>query len=1024
MTAPSSPLSTAEIREKFLSFFESKGHLRLPSASTVAPDPTTLFTVAGMQPFKAQFMGAPARFEQGANKRVTTAQKCLRVGDIENVGRTLRHCSLLEMLGNFSFGDYFKRESLTWSWEFLTGPEWMGLDKSKVYVTIYEDDEEAFDIWTKDIGLPEDHLLRFGADENFWPADAPKEGPNGPCGPCSEIFYDRGPKYGDDTWAEYAETCESARFLELWNNVFPQFDRQEPQPDGTPTLVDLPFKNIDTGMSLERIATVVQDVYDFYSNDVFGPIIAKVAELSGQPYEGPQNVSHRVVAEHVRSVSMVIADGSAPGNTGRGYVIRKILRRASRHAYLLGLREPTLYKLVPLVVSSMGDAYPELRTEQARVEATIRSEEERFLRTLEDGMPLVEKSISETLNTSIASSTKNLRKLFEQINLSNINLSKAIQGSSEPLSESIKRLEKELNYGAFKQLENLSLSSQQFESLEKIRENNKEIADYIKKIQSSGIAEEFRRLQDQISADTIKGISPITTNLGRSIADALSSLEPRLLGETAFKLSDTHGVAVDLTKEIAEEYGVSVDEAGYAESLENAQNIARAGSKYGKSELFGAQEALEDLSPTEFVGYDYLEADGEVLALLVAGERLEHLGAGDEATVVLSRTPFYAEGGGEVGDTGRLEWDSVDGGRGAGVVRDTRKTPGGVFLHDVAIESGELKPGQSVRGVVSGERQATQRHHTATHLLHAALRAVLGSGVRQAGSLVAPDRLRFDFSHGAAMTADEIAGVERLVSRWVSANFPVTWQEMPIAQARAAGATALFGEKYGDTVRVVSVGGNVSYGGQAVASMELCGGAHVKRTGDIGAFVILGDENVAAGVRRVEALAGEAATDWLRERLQGTARVSAMLNTNPDGLEGRVSGLQAQLRAAEKETVAVRRQLAEAQMGGGSGAAPPVRELGGFKVASLKLAGIEGNELRGAADKLLDQSGADVVVVAGEKGLVVKATKDAVARGAHAGQLVGRLAAAGGGKGGGRPDMAQAGITDAEAALEALDTAF
>ncbi|AIZ44079.1 alanyl-tRNA synthetase [Deinococcus radiopugnans] len=893
MTAPSPTLSTAEIREKFLSFFEGKGHLRLPSYSTVAPDPTTLFTVAGMQPFKAQFMGAPARFEQGANKRVTTAQKCLRIGDIENVGRTLRHCSLLEMLGNFSFGDYFKRESLTWAWEFLTSPEWMGMDGSKLYATIYEDDDEAFDIWTKELGLPEDHILRFGADENFWPADAPKEGPNGPCGPCSEIFYDRGPKYGDDTWADYAETRESARFLEIWNNVFPQYDRQEPQPDGTPTLVDLPFKNIDTGMGLERLATVVQDVYDFYSNDVFAPIIARIAELSGQPYEGPQNVSHRVVAEHLRSVSMVIADGSAPGNTGRGYVIRKILRRASRHAYLLGLREPTLYRLVPLVVDSMGDAYPELRTEQARVEATIRSEEERFLKTLEGG---------------------------------------------------IQRL--------------------------------------------GGLLEGMEK-------GAVLG------------------------GNEAFILYDTYGFPVDLTKEIAEEYGVSVDEAGYAESLENAQNIARAGSKYGKSELFGAQEALEDLSPTEFVGYDELEADGDVLAVLAGSERLEHLSAGDEATVVLSRSPFYAEGGGEVGDTGRLEWEG-----GSGVVRDTRKTPGGVFLHDVAIEAGELKTGQSVRGVVSGERQATQRHHTATHLLHAALRAVLGSGVRQAGSLVAPDRLRFDFAHGAAMTADEIAGVERLVSRWVSANFPVTWQEMPIAEARAAGATALFGEKYGDTVRVVKVGGDVSYEGQAVASMELCGGAHVKRTGDIGAFVILSDENVAAGVRRIEALAGEAATDWLRERLNASAKVAALLNTNPEGLEGRVSGLQAQLKAAEKEAVAVRRQLAEAQMGGGGGAASPVRELGGFKVASLKLAGIEGNELRGAADKLLDQSGADLVVIAGEKGLVVKATKDAVARGAHAGQLVGKLAAAGGGKGGGRPDMAQAGITDAGAALGALDTAF
>ncbi|WP_104989646.1 alanine--tRNA ligase [Deinococcus sp. NW-56] len=889
------PLTTAEIREKYLQFFALKGHLRLPSHSLIAPDPTTLFTVAGMQPFKPQFMGAPAKFPgHGENRRVTTVQKCLRVGDIENVGRTLRHCSLLEMLGNFSFGDYFKRETLTWAWEFLTSPEWMGLDPERLHATIYEEDEEAFGIWTKEIGLPEGRILRFGADENFWPADAPREGPNGPCGPCSEIFYDRGPAYGDDTWADYAQTRESARFLEIWNCVFPQYDRQDPLPDGTPVLADLPFKNIDTGMGLERIATVVQGAYDFYSNDVFAPLIARVAELSGKPYEGPQSVSHRVVAEHVRSVSMVIADGVALSNTGRGYVIRKILRRASRHAYLLGLREPTLHTLVPLVVEKMGDAYPELRAEQERVQAAIRAEEERFLKTLEGG---------------------------------------------------------------------------------------------------------------------IQRLGGLLSGLGQG---------GTLRGEDAFVLYDTYGFPVDLTKEIAEEYGVSVDEAGYAESLENAQNLARAGSKYGKSELFGgSQEALDGLPATEFVGYDELEAEGEVLALMGAGERLEHLPAGSEGMVVLSRSPFYAEGGGEVGDTGRLEWDG-----GAGRVRDTRKTPAGVFLHDVLVEEGELRPGTRVRGVVSPHRRATERHHTATHLLHAALRAVLGSGVRQAGSLVAPDRLRFDFAHGAALSAEEVSQVEALVSRWVTANFPVTWQEMPIEAAKAAGATALFGEKYGDTVRVVSVEGSVSFGSTTVTSKELCGGAHVRRTGDIGAFVIVSDENVAAGVRRIEALAGEAATAWVRGRLEAASRVAGLLNTGVEGLEARVQGLQAQLKAAGQETAQVRRQLAEAQMGGGGGAGQQVRELGGFKVAALKLAGIEGNELRGAADKLLDTSGADLAVIASDKGLVVKATKDAVSRGAHAGQLVGKLAAAAGGKGGGRPDMAQAGIQDPQAALGALDTAF
>ncbi|MFC6592257.1 alanine--tRNA ligase [Deinococcus lacus] len=890
MTAP---LTTAQIREKFLSFFESKGHLRLASHSTIAPDPTTLFTVAGMQPFKEQFMGAPAVFDGLANKRVTTAQKCVRVGDIENVGRTRRHLSLFEMMGNFSFGDYFKRDAIHWAWEFLTSPEWMGMEKEKMYVTIYKDDDEAFNYWTEEVGLPADHIHRFDADENFWPANAPLEGPNGPCGPCSEIYYDRGPKYGDDTWGDYYATRESARFLEVWNLVFPQFDRQDLDADGNPVLKDLPFKNIDTGMGLERVASVVQDVPDFYSNDVFKPIIEKVAELSGKPYEGEVSVSHRVVAEHIRSVSMIVADGTAFSNTGRGYTARKIMRRAIRHGYMLGFREPKLFELVGLVVQGMGRGYPELAQNQSRVEASIRAEEEQFLKTLEGG----------------------IRRLG------------GLLGGMEK---------------------------------------------------------------------------------GSTIA-----------GKDAFELYDTYGFPVDLTKEIAEEYGISVDEAGYAESLEHAQEIARAGSKYGKSELFGGnQEALEGLPATQFVGYDDLQAEGKVLAVVGGGERLKHLAAGSEATVILSQTPFYGEGGGEVGDTGRLEWDG-----GAGVVRDTQKTKQGVFLHDVLVEQGELKEGATVRAVVSPSRAAIQRHHTATHLLHAALRAVLGSGVQQKGSRVAADQLRFDFSHGAAMTAEELAAVETLVSRWVSANFPVTWQEMPIAEAKAAGATALFGEKYGDTVRVVRVEGDVNYEGAAVSSMELCGGAHVSRTGDIGAFVILSDENVAAGVRRIEALAGEAATAWLRERLNASAKAAALLNTSPDGLEGRISGLQTQLRAGEKEVANLKRQLAEAQMGGG-GSAADTRELGGFKVASLKLSGIEGNELRAAADKLLDQSGADLVVIASDKGLVVKATKDAVAKGAHAGQLVGKLAAAGGGKGGGRPDMAQAGISDAAGALGALDTAF
>ncbi|WP_339095004.1 alanine--tRNA ligase [Deinococcus sp. VB142] len=967
--SPKVGLTTAQIREKYLSFFESKGHLILPSHSTVAPDPTTLFTVAGMQPFKEQFMGAPAVFDGRASKRVTTAQKCVRVGDIENVGRTRRHLSLFEMMGNFSFGDYFKKEAIEWAWEFLTSPEWMGMDKDKMYVTIYKDDDEAFGYWTELVGLPEGHIHRFDADENFWPANAPLEGPNGPCGPCSEIYYDRGPKYGDDTWADYYHTRESARFLEVWNLVFPQYDRQDLDANGQPVLKDLPFKNIDTGMGLERVASVVQDVPDFYSNDVFKPIVDRVAELSGKPYEGETSVSHRVVAEHIRSVSMILADGVAFSNTGRGYTTRKIARRAIRHGYMLGFREPTLYKLVELVVQGMGEAYPELRENQSKVEKALQDEEARFLKTLEGGIQRLRVAIS--------------RAAAKQI------------------------------YSYEEQSNTLKLT-------------NKEGYHFIQsQFGDAAFINATDHLHDEISREARKsGVHTSSVNLDDPFFEDVREVKTAPMGTIisgveAFELYDTYGFPIDLTKEIAEEYGVSVDEAGYAESLEHAQEVARAGSKYGKSELFGGnQEALDGLAATEFIGYDHLQGEGQVLALVGAGERLSALGAGSEATVVLSRTPFYGEGGGEVGDTGRIEWDG-----GFGQVRDTQKTKQGVFLHDVLVEEGELTEGATVRAVVAPSRAAIQRHHTATHLLHAALRAVLGEGVAQKGSLVAADRLRFDFSHGAAMTPEEIAKVEQLVSRWVSANFPVTWKEMPIAEAKAAGATALFGEKYGETVRVVKVEGDVDYGGVAVSSMELCGGAHVTRTGDIGAFVILADENVAAGVRRIEALAGDAATAWVRERLNTMAKAAALLNTNPEGLEARVGGLQAQLKAAEKETANVRKQLAEAQMGGG-GSAATTRDLGGFKVASLKLSGIEGNELRAAADKLLDQSGADIVVIAADKGLVVKATKAAVERGAHAGQLVGKLAAAGGGKGGGRPDMAQAGITDAEGALSALETAF
>lgn len=879
MTATS--LTTAQIRRKHLDFFRSKGHLVLPSHSVIAPDPTTMFTVAGMQPFKPQFMGTPAVFNEGENRRVATAQKCVRLGDIENVGRTRRHLSLFEMLGNFSFGDYFKAEAIRWAWEFLTSPEWLGFDKDRLYVTIYEQDDEAFELWTNEHGVDPSHIHRFGADENFWPADAPLKGPNGPCGPCSEIYYDRGPEYSDDSWADYANTRESARFLEIWNLVFPEFDRQGLDEDGQPILAPLPFKNIDTGMGLERVASIVQDVPDFYSNDVFKPLINAVAEASGQPYEGEKSVSHRVVAEHVRAITLIVADGVEMGNVGRAYVARKILRRASRHAYMLGISEPFLYTLTERVAELMADGYPELNGERARVAAVVKAEEERFLRTLQSGI-------------------ERLGALLAEL--------------------------------------------------------------------------------------------PAGGTLG---------------GAEAFTLYDTYGFPLDLTAEIAAEGGFSVDEEGYNEALAKAQDTARAGSKFGKGALFdGENEAIRELPATEFLGFEHLSSTARVLAAW------EH---DSVQTVVLDRSVFYAEGGGQVGDVGEMTWSG-----GRAEVQNTRKNSG-VWLHDVA---GNLPAvGAEVSLAVNESRRDTERHHTATHLLHAALQAVLGDGVKQAGSLVTPERLRFDFRHGAPLSAAELQEIEQIVNRWIRQNSAVTWQEMPIDEARALGATALFGEKYGDVVRVVRVQEPThGAGGQEIRSMELCGGAHVRATGQIGGFVILGDENVSAGVRRIEALAGSAAVEWTRAQLNELSGAAALLGTSTADLSERTRALQASLKAQEKEIKALKTKLAEAQLQGGAG--DEVRELGGWKVAQAHLSGLEGDALRTAADRLLDRSKADMVVVVSDNALVVKASKDAAAKGAHAGKLASALATAGGGRGGGRPDMAQAGIGNPEAALAALESAL
>jgi alanyl-tRNA synthetase len=967
-------MTTAEVRETYLKFFESKGHLRYPSHPIpVYDDPTLMFSVAGMTQFKPQFVGAAAKFPgfEGEWKRVTTSQKCIRLNDIENVGRTDRHCSLFEMLGNFSFDSYFKKEAIEWAWELLTDPQWFGLEKERMYATIYKDDDEAFTHWTN-VGMPASHINRFDADENFWPQDAPKKGPNGPCGPCSEIYYDRGLDYGTDTWEDYATNPDSNRYLEIWNLVFPGYNRSD-GPDGTGALEDLGRQNIDTGMGMVRVVGIMQNVQDFYDSDDFVPLIKKIEELSGKKYEGPKSVSHRVIAEHVRMVSMTLSDGVRFDNTGREYVVRKVMRRASRHAYLLGMKEPVIYKLVPIVAQTLGQHYPEIVQNLEKVEKQIREEEARFLKTLGNGIERFKLTVAVqalTMNATVEdmpqiSSTPQARVLFDT----------------------------------------------QWEG-------------WVCSVFSLDILNEAKA-----RVIAVKAPGKFPTNFPVPVVPPPASLPTpfMIVGEAVFDLYETYGFPIDLTIEMAEELGLGVDKDGYEKALLASQELARAGSKYKNLELFSkSADELEDVirvhGTTKFIGYEALAGRSKILAILKNGEATTNAVEGDHVQLVLETTPFYAEGGGQVGDMGMIEWD-----HGAAMVSVTKKTPQGIFLHDAQIQRGTLELETHVDARVNPTRLDSQRHHTATHLLQAAMRAALGAHVQQRGSLVTPERLRFDFTNDEAVSGEQIAQIELLVNRWIEANFEVSYAFMPIDEARATGAMALFGEKYGDIVRVVSVDGNVSSLGvlenvTEISSKELCGGTHVTNTGEIGAFVIISEEGVAAGVRRIEALCGETATRYIRENLERIREISRGVNATPETLVERIEKMQDELKAANKQIGDLKSQLVRAQTAGGTSA--DNLELGGFKIARLALDGVGGNELRAAADDLMDKTQADIVVVGSDGGLVVKASKDAVTRGAHAGNLIGKLAQAGGGKGGGRPDMAQAGVKDVKGALAALEGAF
>jgi alanyl-tRNA synthetase len=877
-----------EIRSSFLDYFARNGHEVVPSSPLVPRnDPTLMFTNAGMVQFKNVFTG----LEKRPYSRATTAQKCVRAGgkhnDLDNVGYTARHHTFFEMLGNFSFGDYFKDRAIELAWNLVTKE--FDLPVDRLMVTVFIDDDQAFDLWKKIAGLPESKIVRIAGTDNFW-----QMGDLGPCGPCSEIFYDHGAHIPGGPPG--SPDADGDRFIEIWNLVFMQYE----QVAGGKRL-DLPRPSIDTGMGLERIAAVLQGTHDNYKIDLFGAIISHVADLTGVDAEGPRGVSHRVIADHLRASSFLIADGVLPSNEGRGYVLRRIMRRAMRHAQLLGARDPLMWRLVPILVREMGQAYPELARADTLIAETLKLEETRFRNTLERGLSILD--------------------------------------------------------------------------------------------------EESR-------------------GLGRG---------DRLKGETAFTLYDTYGFPLDLTQDALKPRGIAVDTEGFNAAMERQREKARA-SWAGSGDA--ATEAVwfklrESLGATEFLGYETEGAEGVVAALVKDGKEVDALNAGETGAVIVNQTPFYGESGGQVGDAGLMRGDGV-----RFTVTDTQKKAGDVFVHSGVVEEGTLKVGAALTlDVDHARRSAIRRHHSATHILHEALRQVLGDHVAQKGSLVAPDRLRFDFSHPKPMTAKEIERVEDIANDVVLRNTPVTTRLMAVDDAIASGARALFGEKYGDEVRVVAMGES---GGNAMGwSVELCGGTHVKRTGDIGLIAGLADSGVAAGVRRIEALAGTTARKFTHHLGELARAASAELKVPIEEMPGRLTQVLEERRRLERELSEAKKKLA---MGGGASAqgADGVRVVGDVKLLARVVEGIEIKDLKSLADEGKKQLGSGVVALVtttadGKASIVVGVTPDLVAQ-FSAVDLVRRASEVLGGKGGGgKPDMAQAGGPDgskAEAALDAIEGAL
>ena len=863
-----------ELRELFLKFFETKGHLRLPSFSLVPQnDKSVLLINAGMTPMKPWFKGE----EEPPCRRVCTCQKCIRTGDIDNVGKTARHGTYFEMLGNFSFGDYFKHEAIAWSWEFLTSPEWVGLEADRLYPSVYLEDDEAWDIWHDEIGIPAEKIFRFGKEDNFW------EHGSGPCGPCSEIYYDRGPEYGCGK-PGCTVGCDCDRYIEIWNNVFSQFDN-----DGHNNYTELKQKNIDTGMGLERLACVCQNVDSLFDVDTVMNITHKVSELTGAHYgeSYQRDVSLRVITDHIRSATFMICDGILPSNEGRGYVLRRLLRRAARHGKLLGVNEPFLYQVVDTVVHENECQYGDLREKQSYITKVIRTEEENFARTIDGGIRIY--------NEMLAGHKERGETVFS--------------------------------------------------------------------------------------------------------------------GADAFKLYDTFGFPIDLTAEMAAEAGMTVDEDAFKALMTEQKERAREARKALGDLGWAGVEFGKDMPATEFLGYDRDTVEGaEVLAIVVEGEQVEEIVSGMDAMVVLDKTPLYAEMGGQVADHGVLSADGV-----VFTVSDVQKNKGGKFMHYGKLAEGSLSVGDTVTAAIDTERRAAiRRAHSATHLLDAALTKVLGDHVHQAGSLVEPDRLRFDFTHFEAITPDQLNQVEDMVNDAILEGMDITTEELPIAEAKARGAVATFGEKYGQTVRVVTMGD---------FSMELCGGTHLDNTAKAGPFRIKSESSVASGVRRIEATTGKDTLEEMRRSRGMLVRAAQFFKSAPETLVERL-----EQQAAEMKTLrqALEKFKSEASMGEAKQILASAKTVDGLHIITGTRQGVDAAALRVMGDFLRDKDPAVVGVLASIQGekvtFLAVCGKDAVARGIKAGDLVKSVSVVCGGKGGGKPDSAMGGGTDLLKVDDALAT--